>query len=688
MRRLALAVLTMAIVAPCALAIQVVVEPPEAHLVSGAQQAFTATALNSNGDTIIVEQWEWDVHPPRIGSINDDGLFTAGNTHGHGMVSAAFYLDSVRYVGRAHVSVEDARYFVIVRPRDVFLTPGETVQYEAWVVTNSGDSIGGLTYEWEVEPDWLGNVTEVGLFTAGNQAGRGSVIARTTYEQTPLMGAGFVAISEAGWGDIAGTVTDEESAPISHACVALFIPPHRDPIRTVLTGDDGNYLFQFLYPGSYWVRADARRYLPEFYDDSPGIEGATPVSVVSGSITEGIDFDLALAGVISGRVTADNSPDPLRHAYVAAFGIWPRPFHFLAAVDEQGDYVLGGLPPGTYVVRADACGFAQEFWQEAAVPEEATPVVIDVGSVVDGIDFTLEPIMPPFEGQLSGLVTDDSTGIPIEDAHVILFREGPGPMMMFHQRTDSLGGFSFERLPYGHYIVLCGARGYLHEYYDNVPFWRQATVLNVNENSSPEIAIALSPRMNGGLCGFTGVIHDGSGNPLEGVLVRAEGSVTASAETGPDGRYYLAVAEGEYILTADRTSLATRYYPNASDPSQATILTVDPATPEVEADFTLDVTLDADEAPAVVPQKFGVSAIYPNPFNATTRISYEVPSASKVKLAVYDVLGREVAVLVDGMQTAGTQNVTFNGANLASGVYFVRLSGTWGASTHKMLLLK
>jgi hypothetical protein len=150
----------------------------------------------------------------------------------------------------------------------------------------------------------------------------------------------------------------------------------------------------------------------------------------------------------------------------------------------------------------------------------------------------------------------------------------------------------------------------------------------------------------------------------------------------------LAVAEGEYILTADRTSLATRYYPNASDPSQATALTVDPTTPEVEADFTLDATLDADEAPAVVPQKFEVKAIYPNPFNATTRISFEVPAASKVKLAVYDVLGREVAVLVDGMQTAGTQNVTFNGANLASGVYFVRLSGTWGASTHKMLLLK
>jgi protocatechuate 3,4-dioxygenase beta subunit len=678
----------MALVASYSFAVEVIVEPREAHLVPGAQQAFTATAFNENGEAIPVEHWEWGVHPPRIGSITDDGLFTAGNAHGHGMVTAAFYMDSVRYVGRAHVSIENPRYFVVVRPRDAFLTPSETVQYEAWVVSSFGDSIGGLTYEWGAEPDWLGTITEGGLFTAGSQTSRGSVIARTIYEEIPLVGAGFVVISEAGWGGIAGTVTDEASVPIPHACVALFIPPHRDPIRMTQTDNDGNYLFEFLYPGSYWVRADARDYLPEFYDDSPGIEGATSVSVVGGSITQEIDFDLAHGGVISGQVVAVNSPDPLRHAHVTAFGNLPHPHHFRAPVDENGNYTLGGLPLGTYIVRADADGFAPEYWQEVAYPELATPIVIDAGSVIEGINFTLESILPPSEGRLSGLVTDDSTGNPIADAHIMVFSAGPRPRM-FHQRTDSLGMFGFEHLPYGHYIVLCGARGYLHEYYDNVPFWQQAAVLTVSETSSPEIAIALSPRVNGGLCGFMGTIHDGSGNPLEGVLVRAEGTVIASAETGPGGNYYLDVPEGEYILTADRASLATRYYPNATSPAQATTLTVDPTTPEVEADFTLDATLDADQLPATVaPQKFGVSSIYPNPFNATARISYEVPSPRKVKLIVYDVLGQEVAVLVDGIQSAGTQNVTFNGTSFASGVYFVRLSGTWGATTHKMLLLK
>ncbi|MBM3325068.1 MAG: T9SS type A sorting domain-containing protein, partial [Calditrichaeota bacterium] len=388
------------------------------------------------------------------------------------------------------------------------------------------------------------------------------------------------------------------------------------------------------------------------------------------------------------QVTATEGSIPLRHAHVTAFRIWPHPFHHRAPVDEQGHYAVGGLLPGTYIVRADADGFAPEFWQEAAVPEEADPITIDIGSVVEGINFTLDPLWPPLDGELSGLVTDDSTGLPIVDAHIMLFKLRPGPIRVFHQRTGDDGRFEFGHLPYGHYVVFCGAPGYLHEYYDDVPFWWQATVLAVNENSSPDIAIALAPRVGGGLCAFTGTIQDAEGNPLEGVIVRAEGVATGTAETGPDGRYYMELTEGQYLLSADRASLATRYYPNASEPSGAMTLTVDSSTPTFEANFTLDQTLDSEKETVTVPQNFGVSAIYPNPFNATTRISFAVPLAGKVKLAVYDVLGREVAVLVDGMQMSGTQSVIFNGSNLASGVYFVRLSGTWGATTHKMLLLK
>ncbi len=688
MKRWVLATLTVAFLVSSAFAIEVIVEPPRAHLMPGETQAFTATAMNDEGEIIPVEEWEWTAHPRWIGAITDDGLFTAGTIPGRGMVKAVFYMEDRRYVGRAAVFVDPERYHVVVRPQNAFLEPGDAVQYEAWVMTNYGDSIGGLVYDWNVEPDWLGAVTDDGLFVAGEQTGRGSVIASTHYEGHDLRGAGFVAISEMGWGGIAGIVTNEAGEPIPFAHVELFIPPHREPIRHIRTNDAGVYLFESMLPGAYWVRACARGFLPEFYDNSPSPEGATPVNVMGGAITEDINFALALGGVITGTVTPEENDIPMRRAHVTAYGIWPHPFHKSARVGPEGNYAIIGLPPGTYIVRANAPGFHPEYWEETPVPEEADPILIGPGTIAEGINFTLDPRWPVFDGQLSGVVTDDSTGLPLPEALITLFRVGPRPIIV-RQLTNDDGEFAFNHLPNGDYIVRSGARGYLHEYYDNVPHWWQATPLTVGPESSPVIEIALTPRENGGLCAFTGIISDAEGNPLEGVLVRAEGATQATAETGPDGRYYLEVAAGEYVLSADQTSMGTRYYPNAEEPGQATPLTVDPTQPEVEADFTLYETLNAEEEPLnATTQKFKVSSVYPNPFNATTRISFDVPQASDVKLAVYDVLGREVAMLVDGMQSAGTQSVTFNASNLSTGVYFVRLSGTWGMATHKIVLIK
>lgn len=79
---------------------------------------------------------------------------------------------------------------------------------------------------------------------------------------------------------------------------------------------------------------------------------------------------------------------------------------------------------------------------------------------------------------------------------------------------------------------------------------------------------------------------------------------------------------------------------------------------------------------------------YPNPFNPTTTISYELPSNSFVTLKVYDVLGREVKTLVNGYQEAGSHSVQFNGENLPSGVYLYRLTAPGVVQVKKMLMMK
>jgi hypothetical protein len=79
---------------------------------------------------------------------------------------------------------------------------------------------------------------------------------------------------------------------------------------------------------------------------------------------------------------------------------------------------------------------------------------------------------------------------------------------------------------------------------------------------------------------------------------------------------------------------------------------------------------------------------YPNPFNPITRISYVLPGASIVKLSVYNQLGEEVAVLIDGKKSAGPHQIDFEASKLESGVYIARIESDFGIETRRMLLIK
>jgi len=85
---------------------------------------------------------------------------------------------------------------------------------------------------------------------------------------------------------------------------------------------------------------------------------------------------------------------------------------------------------------------------------------------------------------------------------------------------------------------------------------------------------------------------------------------------------------------------------------------------------------------------FGLKQNYPNPFNSSTVISYHLPKSEFVTLRVYDILGREVAVLVNAEKKAGTYSVPFDASHLPSGTYFYRLTAGAFTSTMKMILLR
>jgi hypothetical protein len=91
---------------------------------------------------------------------------------------------------------------------------------------------------------------------------------------------------------------------------------------------------------------------------------------------------------------------------------------------------------------------------------------------------------------------------------------------------------------------------------------------------------------------------------------------------------------------------------------------------------------------AGVPLVFALDQNYPNPFNPTTVARSQLPTASHVTLVVYDLLGREVAVLANERRVAGYYQDTYDATGLASGVYICRLTAGTFVKSIKMLLMK
>ena len=90
----------------------------------------------------------------------------------------------------------------------------------------------------------------------------------------------------------------------------------------------------------------------------------------------------------------------------------------------------------------------------------------------------------------------------------------------------------------------------------------------------------------------------------------------------------------------------------------------------------------------IVPVTFKLFQNYPNPFNPTTAINYQLPITNYVKLSVYDLLGNEVAILVNARQIAGKYSIKWDASNYPSGVYFCKLSVGNFSETKKMVLIK
>lgn len=103
---------------------------------------------------------------------------------------------------------------------------------------------------------------------------------------------------------------------------------------------------------------------------------------------------------------------------------------------------------------------------------------------------------------------------------------------------------------------------------------------------------------------------------------------------------------------------------------------------------SLKIPTSVEQLSEILPTEFALMQNYPNPFNPSTTIRYDVPKETNVTLKIYDIMGREVAELVNQRHDAGAYQIAWNANGMTSGVYFYRISAGDFTSVRKLILMK
>jgi len=205
------------------------------------------------------------------------------------------------------------------------------------------------------------------------------------------------------------------------------------------------------------------------------------------------------------------------------------------------------------------------------------------------------------------------------------------------------------------------------------------------------------------------VLHGATDAPAVDVRLTNGGAVLVPGAAYTDFSPYINVPAGSYTvditLPGDPTAVVATYDVDVTGLAGGSALLVasgflSPADNQngeafgvlvVLADgtsFLAPVSTSIEEGTSTLPTQFELKGNYPNPFNPTTTIAYSVPTNSEVRLAVFDMLGRQVATLVNGVQAPGNYTVNFEATNLSSGMYLYRLQSGNFTQTQKMMLVK
>ena len=201
-----------------------------------------------------------------------------------------------------------------------------------------------------------------------------------------------------------------------------------------------------------------------------------------------------------------------------------------------------------------------------------------------------------------------------------------------------------------------------------------------------------------GVTSVSGTVATATIKTIEGIL-SVEDREGENAElfevTGANGQTFTGTAGGTFTLDPDTqtppTSIEAKFQPtNTSNPDGQWMVQVSSecGLTDLDPPVTFDLGDQAQE-----PTSFALGGSYPNPFTDQTTIAFTLPESASVRLAVYDIMGRRVASLVDQQMSPGTHRVTWSGhaedgRRLSSGAYFYRLRAGDSVTTRRLTILR
>ncbi len=303
-----------------------------------------------------------------------------------------------------------------------------------------------------------------------------------------VAGIGGVAMA-APPGSIGGCVQTDNGTPISGAHVVAYNWETGMFAGEAHTSEDGTYTIAGLTLPRYGVKADAARYLPEYYREG----GMIPVVVFAPYATNNIDFTLTPGSSISGYVYQADGLTPIDGARVVAHqkvgGAWEYTADGYA--DSDGSYSITTVTgAGTYKVKAQAVGYAAEYYSSVLDPAEVIEIHVTAGGCIAGVNFSLNQI-----GFISGTAYKADGVTPISGVHIVAYDNATGGSVD-EGFSGANAGYYYINLSPGTYRLKAEGAGYLAEWYADVTTFAAATPVSVASlNEIPDINFTLETVM-------------------------------------------------------------------------------------------------------------------------------------------------------------------------------------------------